>query len=251
MSLIYNGTNLDGGTIIYNGINLDKVIYNGTVVWQSLVMPTKGQIITMNLGNGAKQYRVLKVNGSVAECFAMYDYKTGQPFGSSTTYAGSELDNILNTTFYNSLSSTAKNAIVPKSITQYKYVSRGSFQTATHATSVDFLQRIDSFQVGNRNIYALDVSDIEEYFGGSYASQTYGVYTEEDICRFICNSTTPTNTGFIWLNSNTLHDNWNNGIGAITNTAFWGTFIFIDTPTSKQGVVRPVFQIDLSKIQFS
>ena len=65
----------------------------------------KGQLITMNLGNGSKQYRVLKMIGTVAEVLAMYEYSTDQIFNvNNNSYLNSDLDYVLNVNFYNTLS---------------------------------------------------------------------------------------------------------------------------------------------------
>ena len=94
----------------------------------------KGDLIRLDLdGNGDKQYRVLGINGNVAKLFGMSDISTSQvynatsktgPFINGATgqlYAGSDLDTYLNTTWYNTLTSAVKAAIVPESRTQYMY----------------------------------------------------------------------------------------------------------------------------------
>ena len=81
----------------------------------------KGDLITMDLGNGSKQYRVIKlVEGNTVEVLSMYDCSTYQKFGLNTTYAGSDLDTALNTTFFNKLNTNAQNAIISKNIIQYQ-----------------------------------------------------------------------------------------------------------------------------------
>lgn len=79
----------------------------------------------MSLGNATpaagtnNQYRVLNISGTVAEVVAMFDISTSQKFSSSSqTYSGSLLDTALNTTWYNTLSTTAKAAIVDKTFKQ-------------------------------------------------------------------------------------------------------------------------------------
>lgn len=96
--------------------------------------PTKGDLINMDLdGNGNKTYRVLAISGNVAKLLGMSDISTSQKYnatsktgtfangGEGQLYAGSDLDTYLNTTWYNTLSTNAKAAIVPESRTQYMY----------------------------------------------------------------------------------------------------------------------------------
>ena len=72
-------------------------------------LAVKGQILSMDLdGNGAKQYRVLSMNGDVAKVMAMYDTLKGAYNSTNTTttmgtltvqkYEGSTIDTYLNTT---------------------------------------------------------------------------------------------------------------------------------------------------------
>ena len=75
---------------------------------------TKGQIITLD----GKEYRIIKLNGSVAEVVGMTNASDSTAFGSSQIYAGSTLDTLLNSTFYATLSDKLKAAIVDKAFTQ-------------------------------------------------------------------------------------------------------------------------------------
>lgn len=97
-------------------------------------LPKKGDLLNIDLdGNGAKQYRVLSMNGDVAKLLGMDDISTSQVYNTTSKtgtfvggttgqlYAGSDLDTYLNVTWYNTLSNTAKAAIVPESRTQYMY----------------------------------------------------------------------------------------------------------------------------------
>ena len=106
----------------------------GSVVSYIPPLATKGDLINMDLdGNGNKTYRVLAISGNVAKLLGMSDISTSQKynatsktgtFTNSTTgqlYVGSDLDTYLNTTWYNTLCSAAKAAIVPESRTQYMY----------------------------------------------------------------------------------------------------------------------------------
>ena len=90
----------------------------------------KGDLIKLDLdGNGNKQYRVLSINDKIAKVLGMSDISTSQKYNATdkvgtftngTTgqlYTGSDLDTYLNTTWYNTLTSAVKAAIVPESRT--------------------------------------------------------------------------------------------------------------------------------------
>ena len=115
--------------------NNDKVFtLNGSVINYSPPLAIKGDLINMDLdGGGNKTYRVLAMNGNVAKLLGMSDISTSQKYNTTSKtgtftngskgqlYAGSDLDAYLNTTWYNTLTSTTKTAIVPESRTQYMY----------------------------------------------------------------------------------------------------------------------------------
>ena len=88
----------------------------------------KGSIVNLDLdGQGVKQYRVIKCNGNLAQVMAMYDKLTSAwntdtskttTMGTLTVakYEGSDIDTYLNTTWYNTLTSATKAAIVPENV---------------------------------------------------------------------------------------------------------------------------------------
>ena len=103
--------------------------------------------------------------------------KTGT-FTNGTTgqlYAGSDLDIYLNTTWYNTLTSTVKAAIVPESRTQYMYqyydkpntpnTPTYTYQYQWNWSNSDYenANLTDSILIGNRNIFALDLKDIFDF----------------------------------------------------------------------------------------
>lgn len=114
--------------------NNNKIFTLGGSVlnYTSPSLPIKGDLINMDLdGNGNKTYRVLSINGNVAKLLGGLVYDD-EVFGGTENfafanghegvrYAGSNLDIVLNTTWYNTLTDTVKTAIVPEIRTQYKY----------------------------------------------------------------------------------------------------------------------------------
>ena len=209
----------------------------------------KGNIIKMNLGNTATptwgtlhQYRVLKREGSKALVMSMYT-PTNSTFGSSQTYNGSTLDTYCNTTWYNTLSDEAKAAIVDQTISQYKY-SSGSTSTS-HMSYATYSSKT---LVGSmtRHCYALDVEDIEEYFGGtagSASATTQGTFTKEQLLTMFFNQTS-TLSYFVWLRSAS-----SSGSSSCWYVYGGNGYVNYDSCTDSYGV-RVAFVIDLSKISY-
>lgn len=199
-------------------------------------LPQKGDLILMDLdGNGDKEYRVLKINGNIAECLSMYDNNNRCKFGSNNTYSDSTLDTALNTTFYNTLSSAAKAAIVPKNIIQYQYTYGNVYNETTHASDANYSTKIQKAVVGNRYVYALDIEDIEEYFNNTFSVA--------NVRRMFWNIETE-KRAWVWLRSSYDYDS--NGVW-IVNGYSGRLFGYGITDTNE---ARPAFQIDLSKITF-
>ena len=172
----------------------------------------KGELISFSLGNASPSsgtqdvYRVIKdAEGSkaseneyesVVEVVAMYqttssqqwNYNTSSYSSSATTnytYSGSLIDTYLNTTWYGTLSANAKKAIVSNNITQYKYdYNSSSYNATTHASYASYPGTV--FGTMTRNVYALDVQDIELYFGGSTSSS--GTFSNSQVQTMLNNS---------------------------------------------------------------
>lgn len=229
----------------------------------------------MSLGNATPtwgtqdQYRVLKIDGSIAEVMAMYQISSSRKWNYDTssysstatanyTYNGSLLDTYLNTTWYATLSSDAKNAIVAKTIKQNKCDSNfSSYNATTHASYATYPGTV--FGTMSRNVYALDIEDIEEYFGGS--SSSIGTYSTDDIkTMFGSPSTTEwlrSARGFyqssnsrityyyflVWaVDSSGYLDSYSSAYYYVSTTgnSFWYSY---------SCAVRPAFQVDLSKLE--
>lgn len=223
----------------------------------------KGDLIKLDLDdNGDKQYRVLGINGNVAKLLGMSDISTSQKYNTTSKtgtftngttgqlYVGSDLDTYLNTTWYNTLTSTVKAAIVPESRTQYMYqyynkpntpnTPTYTYQYQYNWSDSDYenVNLTDSILIGNRNIFALDLKDIFDYFG--------------KVC----------------ITSNELMELWTNQTSAVRDKYWWLSSAFAVSPGSAWRVsgasgylnygvvgaaraVRPAFNLDLSKINFT
>ena len=128
----------------------------------------KGTIIAI----GSMDCVVLNVSGTIVEIYTDTSFTaiTIRDSSFNGLYSGSQLDTYLNSTYYNALPDDVKNAIVDKHIIQYEYESNPSVYDAnTHASYADYSTKKQKEVVGLRKVYALDVEDIENYFGGVFS----------------------------------------------------------------------------------
>lgn len=225
---------------------------NSVTVNKGSAMPVKGNLIIIE----SKQYRVLKTNGSVAEVLAMYDASTSQKFDTNSsynnTYAGKNIDTYCNNTFYSGLSSAMKSAIVDKTFTQDEwntqnttsphYVAKyGSYTYNVTPINLEYKPSI------TRHCYVLSVQDIIDYLNVTMsmgASDT--TFTDINIWKMIWDQTTSFPSA-IWLSSakyETSNSNY-----AIIVSGYLGRVEL--QSVNSDFAVRPAFQIDLSKIEWT
>lgn len=241
-------------------INSDNIAENGNLVRITIPeIPKKGSIINMNLDGTERQYRVLSVNGNVCKVLGMWDDSTSKynetstttTFGSTTAqkYEGSILDTYLNTTWYNTLSSEAKNAIVPENVVQYCYQYHDrpntpntptyTYQYQCNWDNSDYenANNVGNVTVGERNVFALDLKDIFDYIGKV-------CITSDELMTMFWNSTTKV-PKYPWLRSSDA----GNSLGA-WNVGGGDGFLYGDVVTDSS-VVRPALNLDMSKIQYT
>lgn len=266
--ILVNGTvyEVKGGKCLVNGTSYDikkgRTLIGGTgydITFALRPMPVKGDLITMNLDGTSRLYRVLSVNGNVCKVLGMWDdfkskyneISTTTAFGSITAqkYEGSTLDTYLNTTWYNTLSSEAKNAIVPENVIQYCYKYYDEPNTPNTPTytyqyqfnwdnsNYDNADNVGNVVVGNRNVFALDLKDIFDYIGKV-------CITSDELMTMFWNSTNKFSK-YLWLRSSHAsysNDAWRvNGSSARLNG---------NTVTTRY-IVRPALNLDMSKIQYT
>ena len=219
----------------------------------------KGSLVKMNLDGTERQYRVLSVNGNVCKVLGMWDDFTIKYNKTSTTtnfngttaqkYEGSTLDTYLNTTWYNTLSSEAKNAIVPENVVQYcyKYYSGPNtpntptytyqYQYNWSNSDYDNANNVGNVTVGERNVFALDLKDIFDYFEKV-------CITSDEIMTMFWNSTTKVSK-YLWLRSSS----------SVSSSFAWvviGSFgSLVSAGATSSNVVRPALNLDMSKIQYT
>lgn len=236
------------------------MIYNLPRKKKAASYPVKGDLIELDLDRqGAKDYRVLKISGSVAQVMAMYDTLTSKynststttTFGSTTAqkYADSTLDTYLNTTWYNTLTSATKAAIVPENVVQhcYQYYDEPNTpNTPTYTYQHQFnwsdsdyenADNVGNVVVGNRNVFALDLKDIFDYFGKV-------CITSNELMTLFFNQTTQVSK-YLWLRSS----------DAVDSFVAWyvdgdSGFLNGDVVT-RSNVVRPALNLDISQIPYT
>ena len=239
----------------------NKVLMSGNQM--ALYIPplivSKGSLVKMNLDGTERQYRVLSVNGNVCKVMGMWDdftsaynsTSTTTTFGSTTAqkYEGSTLDTYLNTTWYNTLSSEAKNAIVPENVVQYCYRYYGEpstpntptytyqFQYNWSDSDYENADNVGNVTVGERNVFALDLKDIFDYIGKV-------CITSDELMTMFWNSTTRVSKYPWWRSSDADGSEFAYGVdgdlGSLNSSYVLSSL-----------VVRPAFNIDFSKISFT
>ena len=220
--------------------------------------PAKGSIIKMNLDETERQYRVLSVNGNVCKVLGMWDDFESKYNETSTTtnfngttaqkYENSTLDTYLNTTWYNTLSDTAKTAIVPENVVQYCYqyydepntpntpTYTYQFQYNWSDSNYENVDNVGNVVVGNRSVFALDFKDIFDYFEKV-------CITSDELMTMFWNSTTKVSKG-LWLRSSFV-DNSGRAWYVRGNLGILGL-----TGATISNVVRPTLNLDMSKIPY-
>ena len=219
----------------------------------------KGSIVKMNLDGTERQYRVLRVNGNVCKVMGMWDdftsaynsTSTTTTFGSTTAqkYEGSTLDTYLNTTWYNTLKDNVKAAIVPENIVQYCYqyydkpnipnTPTYTYQYQYNWSDSDYenADNVGNVTVGERNVFALDLKDIFDYFGKV-------CITSNELMTLFFNQTTQVSK-YLWLRSSY----------AVNSDSAWyvlGYFgLLFNSTVDNSLVVRPALNLDMSKIQYT
>ena len=226
---------------------------------QDQPLVTKGDVITIE----GKQYRVLNANGAVAEVVAMYDASTSQKFLASrkivafsggsegVQYQDSDLDTYLNTTFFATLSATMQAAIVPKAINQDMWhanssaPSSGTYYHQTYGSNNYYYYdnaagvSYGTAEVGSRNVYALSVREVIDYLG----VPANGDFTDTDIGQMFWDDSSIHTGQNLWLRS--AYDQYN-AVAVIGESDILRSNYY-----DNGGRVRPAFQIDLSKVEWT
>ena len=248
------------GTSKWSFSGSDSATTNGTINIADrtfLTMPSKGDLISMDVGNSATtKFRVIKiVSDTVAEVLAMEDASSSQVFNSTisagNTYDGSALDTYCNSTYFNKLSDTAKSAIVAKTITQktyriyseyfnidwtYKFENKWSSDEEDGWFHWAVLYYTSSSY--SRYCYCLGLADIFSYVNSSYISS-------KDLNTLFFNDPTGLSWKNVWLRSAEFEEKYYAWYVYKYNGCLGSWY-----RVNYSNAVRPAFQIDLSKINF-
>lgn len=221
-------------------------IYDGTLRPET---PVKGSLIQIE----GKLYRILKMNGTVAEVLCMYDVDdTGSAFSTADDqeYDISTLDEVITTTGYALLSDEVKAAIVQKTFTQDSWGFSGGaiVYTGKQGGTIGSEYTLSLVDQGTgsitRNIYALSVQDVIDYLEvtGDMTEDTTTL-TMENLNTMFWDSAN-TRTDSIWLRSAVSDD------PGFVYCVHGGSGSILFAPASYIYKVRFAFQIDLNKITF-
>lgn len=249
----------DVASVKVNFSNGDQRIYSGC---KPLIVPNnykytktleKGSIVSIE----EKRYRVLNLNGTIAEVQAQYN--VGQHQIGNTSYGyyfDTECDTYLTNNFYESLSTNIKNAIIPKIISQDSWGYYGDDSNKFTAVSKEgtylLYKLADVYKYGDyvgtaeRNCYVISISDIIAYLNAtSTMTETDTTLTYNNVASIF-----GLDAGIDLLglrtegNSTSMHA-----------PALYGYFIdtgkFYYYNSSQFPYIFPAFQIDLDKIDWS
>lgn len=229
---------------------------------------TKGSIVNLDLdGNGNKQYRVLKCNGNIAQIVAMYDtltsvynndtsYDTTMGTLTVAKYEGADIDTYLNTTWYNTLTSTAKTAMIPENVVcdaWYWGNSGDPDYTGTYGDSVPGTSNYSiskytggTLNIGERNVFALGVQDVIDYLDDSSVQvDATAIFRNVNIWKMFWNDEVSHSDKYLWLRSSMAGDS-SSAWCAIGETGYLTRGTILST-----FIVRPVLNLDLSKIPYT
>ncbi len=251
------------------GLNVEKSDFSAEV-GKKATLPialAKGDLITLdlqNLGTPA-HYRILKINETIAEILAMEDLADNgqinvrQIFSDNEAtitftdgregaqYANSALDIYLNSTWYNTLSTSAKKAIVTVTLKQTMYglnEPADSYYTQNEyggdEEDIEKLYIYGSANIGLRNIYVLGIEDIVKYIDNSEIN---------------CPSNDLSNMFFMtgsWPEFQLLRDAGSDYASQTWVISFSPQGNVIGTTIADgSGHIRPAMTIDLSKISYT
>ena len=246
----------------------NKVLMSGNQMALYVPPPIvpKGSLVKMNLDGTERQYRVIKCNGNVAQVMAMYDTLTSAwdanysttTMGTLTVakYEGSTIDTYLNTTWYNTLTSATKAAIVPENVVCDAWYWNstgdpdytGTYGTAVPGTSNYTISKYagGTLNIGNRNVFALGVQDVIDYLNDSSVQvDTTAILRNVNIWKMFWNDEVSHSGKYLWLRSSAAYDSsyvWRvlGGSGYLRSSGVSGSY-----------VVRPALNLDMSKIQYT
>ena len=260
--LVFGGWYKDASCTDLWATATDLVTQDITLYAKWTAMPSKGDIITLN-NDSEHAYRVLSVEGSkafvvsmynVAESAIAYDADKTMSEKDLIKYAGSDIDNYLENTWYAGLDSTMKGAIKKTTIDQPAYnqaleqpsgTEGEDYYKVTYGGSlIEYIvpQSDMTVPVGKRHVYLLDVMDVVNYLGTENL-------TAAKVNKTFFNNESTTST-WCWLRSSTAETGCTAYAWDINGMV--GKFDIMPGDNSWSNAVeaRAAFTIDLSKVDF-
>lgn len=233
-------------------------------------MLKKGDIITLDLGDGYgdRKYRILKINGSIAEILGLFDLNYGSAIrytsdeshtitiGNITfqDYNNNEIDQFINNEWYDLyLSNKAKSAIQPQlfnqdawyfTLTTQGYLYKGSPKYSGYYSN-------GKYQIGNAGVFSAvglkyiripGVQDILDYFSDEdLRIDSESIFTNKNIWKMFWDQEKG-NSEMMWLSSGSADDSTKVGFidGSTGLVSLQGTATYI-------GTVHPIFTINLAQ----
>lgn len=246
-----------------------NIAENGSLIRVStptIKLPKKGDLIYLNLDGIERLYRVLSMNGNICKVMGMFDDLTSVYNSTSTTttmgsltvqkYESSTLDTYLNTTWYNTLSIEAKNAIVPELVVcdaWYQEDSGDPDYSGTYGSSVPGTSNYTiskyaggTLNIDYRNVFALTIQDIIDYLSDeSIRVDTSAILRNVNIWKMFWNDEVKHSDVYLWLQSSAadaFYCAWfvNGYSGSLSRSNVVGSYD-----------VRPALNLDMSKISFT
>lgn len=212
-----NGTPTDE----YNGYKINQLNYNSKVYLpdENYSMPSKGEVIYMNLDGISRKYRVLRRDGTQAHVLGLFDVSIAN-----------SIDTDLNTTWYNLLSEDAQNAIVSK-----EYLYSDSYRFVYNYGTLRNMWLIGPGATMTRNVHALTLMDVFLYNNKNPYPQT----------------SSPSTTFFYSTAESTKN---NLRLYSYYSGSYGGSNQMVATSSTVNGgtstITRPAFTIDLSQISW-
>ena len=220
--------------------------------------PVKGDLITID----GKPYRVLKVDGTVAEVLSLEIYRQSylafNPASASAknVYAGSNVDKYCNETFYNEiLSKDVRKAIVDKTFRQdawFKDDSGSPVYVETYNVESEGMRirkrSLATATLGEtitRHCYALSVQDVIDYLEVTPSMTADNTtFTQENIWKAFFNTDASVDQ-YPWLRS----ANYTESSQVAHLNGQTGSVSYCETTSTN--FTLAAFQIDLAKVKWT
>lgn len=171
-------------------------------------------------------------------------------------YEGSDIDTYLNTTWYNTLTSATKAAIVPENVVCDAWYwgnagdpdYTGTYGTAVPGTGNYTISKYagGTLNIGNRNVFALGIQDVIDYLNDSSVQvDTTAILRNVNIWKMFWNDEVQHSGKYPWLRSSYAGGSYNAWRVDGNSGSLSGNLV------SFSYVVRPALNLNLSQLPFT